>query len=47
MSRAALYAAIADGTCPVEVIKVGKRKKVLTHSLVEVLEGRGDRAGVA
>ncbi len=47
VSRAALYAAIADGTCPVEVITVGKRKKILTHSLVEVLEGRGDRAGVA
>lgn len=47
VSRAALYAAIADGACPVEVITVGKRKKILTHSLIEVLEGRGDRAGVA
>jgi hypothetical protein len=39
VSRAALYAAIVDGTCPVEVIRVGQRKKVLTHSLITVLQG--------
>ena len=44
MSRASLYAAIADGTCPVEVITVGRRKKILTHSLISVLEGTGTRA---
>ena len=39
-----MYQAIADGASPVETIKVGGRIKVLTHSLVAVLEGRGDRA---
>jgi hypothetical protein len=42
VSRSGLYAAVREGTCPVEVIRVGKRKKVLTHSLLAVLEG--DRA---
>lgn len=44
VSRASLYAAIADSTCPVEVITVGRRKKILTHSLISVLEGTGTRA---
>jgi hypothetical protein len=41
VSRAALYAAISEGTAPVRVVRVGHRIKVLTHSLVAVLEGRG------
>jgi Helix-turn-helix domain len=40
VSRSALYVAVRDGTCPAQVIRVGRRMKVLTHSLVEVLEGR-------
>lgn len=44
ISRSGLYAAVREGTCPVEVIKVGHRKKVLTHSLIAVLEGRGGQA---
>jgi hypothetical protein len=47
VSRATLYAALARGERPVAVIQVGGRLKVLTHSLVAVLEGRGDLAGVA
>jgi hypothetical protein len=39
VSRSGLYQAIAEGTCPVQVIKVGSRLKILTHSLVAVLEG--------
>lgn len=40
ISRSGLYAAVRSGECPVEVITVGKRKKVLTYSLISVLEGR-------
>jgi hypothetical protein len=47
VSRASLYAALARGERPVQVITVGHRMKVLTASLVAVLEGRGDRAGAA
>jgi hypothetical protein len=47
VSRSGLYAAVRDGTCPVQVIRVGRRKKVLTHSLIAVLEGRGDVVVVA
>ena len=39
ISRSGLYVAVREGTCPVETITVGKRKKVLTHSLIAVLEG--------
>lgn len=39
VSRASLYAAISEGTAPVQVIRVGHRMKVLTHSLLAVLEG--------
>jgi hypothetical protein len=41
VSRSGLYSAVREGACPVQVIRVGKRKKVLTHSLIAVLEGRG------
>ena len=44
VSRAALYAALARGERPVQVITVGHRLRVLTHSLVAVLEGRGGHA---
>jgi hypothetical protein len=40
VSRATLYAALARGERPVQVIRVGGRLKVLTHSLLAVLEGR-------
>ncbi len=40
VSRSGLYQAIAEGTCPVATITVGSRIKILTHSLLAVLEGR-------
>ncbi len=40
VSRSALYEALARGDRPVQVITVGSRLKVLTHSLVATLEGR-------
>lgn len=39
VSRASLYAAISEGSAPVRVIKVRKRLRVLTSSLIELLEG--------
>ena len=47
VSRASLYQAIAEDRCPVATITVGHRRKVLTHSLLEVLEGGADRAASA
>lgn len=44
VSRSALYQSIADGACPVETIMVGRRVKVLTHSLISVLEGTPSKA---
>lgn len=44
VSRASLYNAIAADKCPVETVLVGKRRKVLTHSLVAVLGGGSARA---
>ena len=44
MSRSALYDAIRNGTAPVEVVKVGHRMKILTHSLTAFLEGRKEAA---
>lgn len=45
VSRATLYAALARGERPVRVITVSRRMKVITASLVEVLEGgASDRA---
>jgi hypothetical protein len=41
VSRATLYSALARGDRPVQVIQVGHRTKVLTSSLIAVLEGRG------
>lgn len=40
ISRASAYNAIAIGEFPAETIRVNKRLKVLTASLIEVLEGR-------
>ena len=40
VSRSALYQSIAEGPCPVQTIMVGKRIKILTNSLVSVLEGK-------
>lgn len=45
VGRATLYEALARGERPVQVITVGRRMRVLTHSLIAVLEGGGsDRA---
>jgi predicted DNA-binding transcriptional regulator AlpA len=45
ISRASAYQAIADGTFPARTIRVNRTLRVLTASLLEVLEGRaGDRA---
>jgi hypothetical protein len=41
VSRATLYAALARGDRPVQIIQVGHRTKVLTSSLIAVLEGHG------
>jgi hypothetical protein len=38
VSRSSLYAALARGERPVQVITVGRRMRVLTASLVNVLE---------
>jgi predicted DNA-binding transcriptional regulator AlpA len=44
VSRASAYTAIAEGTFPAQVITVSKRMKVLTSSLIRVLEGGDGRA---
>ena len=44
VSRSALYQAIAGGKSPVETIMVGHRIKILTSSLIAVLEGNSSRA---
>jgi predicted DNA-binding transcriptional regulator AlpA len=44
VSRATLYAALARGERPVQVVTVSRRLKVITASLLEVLEGSADRA---
>jgi len=43
-SRSTAYAAIAAGTFPAVVIKVNRRLRVLTASIVATLEGHGGRA---
>ena len=47
ISRASAYQAIADGTFPAQVIRVNRRMKVITASIIASLEGDGDHAGVA
>jgi predicted DNA-binding transcriptional regulator AlpA len=44
ISRASAYQSISEGTFPAEVIRVNRRMRVLTHSLIAVLEGGADRA---
>ncbi len=39
VSRSSLYQAVGEGCAPVEVIRVRRTMRVLTHSLVELLEG--------
>jgi hypothetical protein len=39
VSKTALYDALGRGERPVQVIRVGRTMKVLTHSLIRVLEG--------
>jgi predicted DNA-binding transcriptional regulator AlpA len=40
ISRASAYQAIADGAFPAKTIRVNRTLRVLTASLLEVLEGR-------
>jgi predicted DNA-binding transcriptional regulator AlpA len=48
ISRASAYQSISEGNFPVAVIKVNRRLRVITASLIEVLEGGGsDRAASA
>jgi predicted DNA-binding transcriptional regulator AlpA len=44
ISRSSLYVHVRENTCPVTVIRVGRRMKVLTTSLIAVLEGRSEDA---
>ena len=45
MSRRSMYEAISTGRCPLRVIAVNSRLKVLTASLVAVLEGKDPAPG--
>jgi predicted DNA-binding transcriptional regulator AlpA len=47
ISRASAYQAIADGTFPAKTIRVNRTLRVLTASLVAVLEGRNDSENAA
>jgi predicted DNA-binding transcriptional regulator AlpA len=47
ISRSTAYQAISCGTFPAAVITVSRRKRVLTASLIAVLEGSGDRVASA
>lgn len=40
VSRSSLYMAVREGVAPVTVITVRRRQKVLTSSLVDLLEGK-------
>lgn len=42
ISRASAYQAIADGTFPAKTIRVNRTLRVLTASLIEVLDPSGD-----
>jgi excisionase family DNA binding protein len=43
VSRSTLYESIKNGTCPVRTIRVQRRIRVLTSSLIQLLEsGDGD-----
>lgn len=44
ISRSSAYAAIASGDFPAATIKVNRRLKVLTSSLVALLEGHSGQA---
>jgi len=44
VSRASAYQSISEGTFPVAVVKVNHRLRVLTASLIDVLEGHGRAA---
>jgi hypothetical protein len=39
VSRSSLYMSVREGTAPVAIIRVRRRQKVLTSSLLELLEG--------
>jgi hypothetical protein len=42
VSRASAYQSISEGTFPISIIRVNRRLRVLTASLIEVLEGGSD-----
>jgi len=44
VSRSNLYESIKNGSCPVKTIRVNRRIKVLTASLIRVLELEDDGA---
>ena len=48
ISRASAYQSISEGTFPAAYVRVNRRLRVLTASLIEVLEGgASDRAASA
>ena len=47
ISRASAYMSISEGTFPVATIPVGSRIRVLTASLIDLLEGRRRTGGQA
>jgi hypothetical protein len=47
VSRSSLYTAIAAGDAPVAIIRVNRRMKVLTSSLIELLEGSTSQVGAS
>jgi hypothetical protein len=47
IGRATLYDAIAAGESPVRTLRVRKRLKVITASVIELLEPAGAKAGAA
>jgi hypothetical protein len=47
VARSSLYQSIAEGSCPLRTIRVRRTLRVLTSSIIDWLEGDGDRAGVA
>jgi hypothetical protein len=47
VSRASAYTAISAGEFPVATIQVNQKRRVLTASLIAVLEGGGQRAASA
>jgi hypothetical protein len=47
VSRASAYQSISEGTFPARCIRVNRRLRILTASLIELLEGGGSGGGQA